>query len=177
MRFSATSLLLVGALFSGSQLFAQTPLLASSLYDPNPADFEMAAEDTPPAFAGAVVPAPVPPTPDASQTGTPELSSSTQQYRLAIETLSRNKRQFVRCKLNNNKVLTGLPRDVHKDGFSLETDAFGEAFVRYDSLVEAPRPVAAVGTRIKQGAQWTGLVVFVVVFFIPLALTGVIPDC
>jgi hypothetical protein len=101
----------------------------------------------------------------------------TEEYRTAIKKLGAQGRQYVHIKLKNGKVLTGLLRDVGEESFSLFTDALGGPSLTYRDLAELPQPVPAVGTRIKQAVEWTGFVAFVVVFFIPLALTGTIPDC
>ena len=100
------------------------------------------------------------------------------RYRADVELLAQKRREFVHCKLKNGKVLTGILRDPGETTFAIQTNALGDwTSIEYTNLAESPRAVPAVGTRIKQGAQWTGLIVFVVVFFIPLALAGVIPNC
>ena len=171
MKLSPSYFLLCATLLPANVLLAQTPTPLSAIEEPNSADFEMVVEESPPLFApvAALAPEPMPPT--------QRVGATSEQYRLVAENLREKKHQFIHCKLKNGKILTGLPRDVGAAGFSLHTDIFAETFVRYDDLAEAPKPVAAVGTRIKQGAEWTGLVAFIVVFFIPLALTGAIPDC
>lgn len=100
------------------------------------------------------------------------------RYRAEIKLLAQKEHQFVHCKLKNGKVLTGRLGDPGDKIFLIRTNALGDGTpVEYKNLSELPRAVPAVGTRIKQGAQLTAFVVFVVVFFVPLALTGVIPSC
>lgn len=54
--------------------------------------------------------------------------------------------------------------------------------ISYGELNAAPRPVAAVGTHLKNGLEWTGFVGVCVVLsplvlvFYPLVLAGVIQD-
>ena len=77
-------------------------------------------------------------------------------------------------------ILTGLVRGDNDQGFTLNTNALGGPFVRYEDLADAPKSVPAVGTRIKQGAQWTGLVALAIAFvpiFLPLMFLGVMSDC
>jgi hypothetical protein len=105
------------------------------------------------------------------------------RYRANVKELASHKHQFVHFRLRNGKVLTGLIRDVSQEGFTLHTDALGGPYIRYEEIVEQPRPVPAVGTRIKHGAEWTGLGVLIaaaiplVVVLFPLAITGILPDC
>ncbi|GAC1631921.1 MAG: hypothetical protein NVS9B14_04510 [Candidatus Acidiferrum sp.] len=95
--------------------------------------------------------------PNQLQSPEPESAALREQYRTALQSIAAKRHEFVHCKLGNGNVLTGLPRNVGKEGFSLKTDALGETYISYKSLAEMPRPVPAVGTRIKQGAQWTGI--------------------
>ena len=106
----------------------------------------------------------------------PLFTPAEKRYRSTIKALSAHKHSYVRIKLKKGKGLTYLLRDVGDVSFSLHADALGGSLY-YDQLVEMPRPIPGVGTRIKQGAEWTSLITFVVVFFIPLAMMHVIPDC
>jgi len=133
-------------------------------------------------------PAPSPPTPFrlARQGERIEPGSAADQYRTTVKTLAVHKHQFVHCKLQNGKVLTGLVRNINDQGFSIHTNAVGGTYIHYTALAEPPRVVPAVGTRIKQGAQWTGIGVGIAVaipLLIPLCLViypliaaGVIQD-
>jgi len=106
--------------------------------------------------------------------------TAAEQYRATIKKLSEHKHQFVHIKLKSGKVLTGLLRDVGDVKFSLNTDALGGPSIFYKDIAEMPRPTAAVGTRIKQGAEWTGLIVLAglaSIVLLPLILTGVVSDC
>jgi hypothetical protein len=52
--------------------------------------------------------------------------------------------------------------------------------VLYRDIAERPRFTPAVGTRIKLGAEWTGLIALAIAaipIFLPLMLTGVMSDC
>lgn len=140
----------------------EPPVLAETQQAPN----------SPAPFLQSSVEEPLPP-----QSTPAELDAGGNRYRAAVKELASHKHQFVHFKLRNGRVLTGLIRDVSQEGFTLHTDALGGPYLRYEEIAEQPRPAPAVGTRIKHGAEWTGLVIFVVVFFIPLALTGVIPSC
>jgi len=116
-------------------------------------------------------PVPSPPAPFrlARQGERIEPGSSADQYRSVVKTLAVHKHRFVHCKLQNGKVLTGLIREMNDQGFSLHTNAVGGTYIHYNTLAEPPRVVPAVGTRIKQGAQWTGIGVGIAVA-IPLAI-------
>jgi len=115
-----------------------------------------------------------------------EPGSPADQYRTVVKTLAVHKHQFVHCKLQNGKVLTGLLRNLNDQGFSLHTNAVGGTYIHYTALAEPPRVVPAVGTRIKQGAQWTGIGVGIAVaiplaiplclIFYPLIAAGAIKD-
>ncbi len=121
------------------------------------------------------------PSPPQSISG--EADTLTNRYRAAVKELASHKHQFVHFKLRNGRVLTGLIRDVSQDGFTLHTDALGGPYIRYEEIAEQPRPVPAVGTHIKHGAEWTGLGILMaaaiplVVVLFPLAITGILPDC
>lgn len=109
-----------------------------------------------------------------------ETDTSANRFRTAVKELASHKHQFIHFKLRNGRVLTGLIRDVSQVGFTLYTDALGGPYVRYEDIAERPHPVPAVGTRIKHGAEWTGLIVLTMAaipILIPLGLTGILPDC
>jgi len=121
---------------------------------------------------------PTPPAPLIAQETAADTSAD--EYRSTIKKLSGHRHQFVHIKLKNGKVLTGLLRDVGDQGFSLNTDALGGSYIFYKDIAEGPRPTPAVGTRIKHGAEWTGLIALVLAaipIVIPLMFTGVISDC
>jgi len=187
MKVSPTLLLLVAMHVGGGPLPAQMPPPSVSILDdPNPADFEIAVEEAPPAFAQVLTSAPSPAPPVPRQKKAPELSAEAQQYRLVIAGLKKNRHQFIHCKLKNGRVLTGLIRGQSELGFTLDTNALGGPFVRFEDLGETPRAVPAVGTRIKHGAQWTGVVLGLAVaipltvplalVFYPLIAAGAIQD-
>jgi len=175
MRIGPVVVLFAGSFAFANALLAQVPSVSGEeapvLTGVEPATlpsalFVQAAQPEPPlAF---VVP----------ESNLPDPRMTEDRYRAEVELLAQKRRQFVHCKLKNGQVLTGMLRDPGDTTFAIQTNALGDATsVEYTNLAESPRAVPAVGTRIKQGAQWTGIAVFVVVFFIPLALTGAIPSC
>jgi hypothetical protein len=176
MRFSRVMVLLAGSFAFANAVSAQAPLAVLEEQAPVLAE---AQPVVPPSQPFAQQAQPGPPSPSALPPSDAVGSHATEdRYRAEIKLLAQNERQFVHCKLKNGKVLTGTLREPGDNAFAIQTNALGDGtHVEYKNLAEAPRAVPAVGTRIKQGTQMTGFVVFVVVFFIPLALTGVIPSC
>ena len=175
MKFSQVAVLLVGSFAFAGAGSAQAPAISEG-------ETPVFAEANPVAsmtnlFDGQAQPGP--PSPFLSPQGEiPDSLAIEDRYRAEIELLAQNEHQFVHCKLKNGKVLTGRLAVPGGGKFAIRTNALGEGtIVEYNALAESPRAVPAVGTRIKQGAQWTGFVIFVIVFFIPLAITGVIPSC
>jgi len=79
-------------------------------------------------------------------------------YMLAVQKLGVDNHRFVHCDLANGKVRTGVITDIHEYGFVLKDGILFDRWIPYSDLKAAPRPVAAVGTRIGQGIKWTGLV-------------------
>src|SRR5262249_51040517 len=97
-----------------------------------------------------------------------------------IKNLAAHKHQYAHIKLKSGKVLTGSLSDIGDQGFYLSTDALAGSYILYRDIAETPRSTPAVGTRIKQGAQWTGLIAITILaipILLPLALTGLLPDC
>lgn len=86
-------------------------------------------------------------------------------YKQAVQKLGVNAHRFVHCDLPNGKVRTGVITQIHDNGFVLKDGIFFDQWISYSDLKAAPRPVAAVGTRIGQGFKWAGVVLIV----IPLA--------
>jgi hypothetical protein len=103
-------------------------------------------------------------------------------YREAVRKLGVHKHRFVHCELPNEKVRTGVITSIRDDGFTLKDGILIAQWIPYTDLKAAPRPVAAVGTRIGQGLKWTGLVagciaaVPLVVVMLPFVFTGVLTD-
>ena len=151
MKFSTTvtlSALLLFALPSAGQMLPtptnpEPPVLAD-MRPETPALTEL--------FRQSPVPLPPPSPPDLLRPDAPE-----DRYRAAIKALGAQRHQFVHCELQNGKVFTGLIRSADRNGFTLQTDALAGPYVRYKDLAGQPRPVPAVGTRIKLGAEWTGI--------------------
>ncbi|MBS1840513.1 MAG: hypothetical protein JSS69_15310 [Acidobacteria bacterium] len=133
-----------------------------------------------PEFFPQGLPLPAPPEPGRPRLHT--LTANEQLMRDEVERLGQKKHQFVRCKLANGKILTGLIRGASEGGFTLKTQALNGPYLRYSDLAEAPKPVPAVGTRIKQGLQWTGfgaavaLAIPAIILIFPLMLSGAIAD-
>jgi hypothetical protein len=78
-------------------------------------------------------------------------------YREAVRKLGVNKNHFVHCELPNGKVRTGVITEIRDDGFKLKDGIIISQWIPYTDLKAAPRPVAAVGTRIGQGFKWAGV--------------------
>jgi hypothetical protein len=84
---------------------------------------------------------------------TPEENS----YREAVRKLGVNTHRFVHCELPHGKVRTGVITEIRDEGFTLKDGIFISQWIPYTDLKAAPRPVAAVGTRIGQGFKWAGV--------------------
>ena len=81
----------------------------------------------------------------------------TAEFRRIVQELRDRKHQYVHCKLKTGSILTGQVKSAGFEAFTIQTEALGGFHtVKYDDLAETPRAVPAVGTRFKQGAQWTG---------------------
>jgi hypothetical protein len=94
-----------------------------------------------------------------------------------------NPHQFVRVRLKDGNVLTGAITGAGTSGFVVKTGILeGYHSVAYRDLAEEPLEVAAVGTHVVHGLEWTGVVVGciaaipLVVVFYPLVMAGVIQD-
>jgi hypothetical protein len=97
-------------------------------------------------------------------------------FREAVQKLGVHKHRFVHCELANRKVRTGVITEIRDDGFILKDGIIVSQWIRYTDLNAAPRPVAAVGTRIGHGLKWTGVVVgcvagspLILLYFVGLA--------
>ena len=186
MRFVQTVLILLAALTCARPTVGQARAAILEIEPPTLADAEPLPVPTDDLFQHAPVPAPPPPGRLPRQGERIEPGSAADQYRTTVKALAVHKHQFVHCKLQIGKVLTGLIRDINDQGFSLHTNAVGGTYIHYTALAEPPRVVPAVGTRIKQGAQWTGIGVGIAVaiplaiplclIFYPLIAAGVIKD-
>jgi len=101
---------------------------------------------------------------------TPEEAS----YKLAVENLGVNQHRFVHVDLPKGRVRTGVITAIREDGFELKDGIFATHEICYADLKAAPRPVAAVGTRIGHGFKWAGVGLTVVVLFpfLPLFYSG-----
>jgi len=166
-------------LFAVALAFA-IPVIAQESVDVSDSEAPILPFEHPPDIdsLGIVSQQPAAPTPPAVQNTAADMAA--EEYRGVIQRLSEHRHQYVHLKLKNGKVLTGLLRDVGDHGFSLSTDALGGPYISYKEIAEKPRPTPGVGTRIKQGAEWTGLVALVIAatpIMLPLILTGVISDC
>jgi hypothetical protein len=75
-------------------------------------------------------------------------------YREAVQRLGLNTHQFVHCDLASGKVCTGVITEIRDDGFVLKDGIIIGQWIPYTDLEAAPRPVAAVGTRIGHGFKW-----------------------
>ena len=80
------------------------------------------------------------------------------EFKLAVEKLGVDQHRFVHCDLPKGKVRTGVITSIGPNGFVLKDGIIFDHFISYTDLKAAPRPVAAVGTRIGQGLKWAGLI-------------------
>ena|SRR5215831_5558362 len=151
MKLSAAPRVFVAALIFTLPSIGQTLPAAANPEPPASSDLEPLAPAPTELFEQSPVPVP-PPRPDPLPSDAPE-----DRYRAAIVSLEEHKHQFVHCKLQNGKVLTGLIRGVDRNGFVLHTHALAGPYIYYKDLAEQPRPVPAVGTRVKHGAEWAGI--------------------
>jgi len=94
----------------------------------------------------------------------PQLQLSPKQvgYKLAVQKLGVDKHRFVHFDLPKGKVRTGVITQIEEQGFVLKDGIIFDQWISYADLQAAPRPVAAVGTRIGQGLKWTGLVLITI---------------
>jgi len=101
---------------------------------------------------------------------TPEEAS----YKLAVENLGVDEHRFVHVDLSKRRVRTGVITAIGENGFELKDGIFATHEISYADLKAAPRPVAAVGTRIGHGFKWAGVGLTVVVLFpfLPLFYSG-----
>lgn len=89
----------------------------------------------------------------------PQLSPEQVVYKLAVQKIGVDKHRFVHVDLPKGKVRTGVIMQIEERGFVLKDGIIFDQWISYADLQDAPRPVAAVGTKIGQGLKWTGLVV------------------
>jgi hypothetical protein len=150
--------------FAGSFALAHAPSAQNLLAAPEPEEAPVLIYNQPPEVLPDSLflqakPAPPPPidSPVRDDAVGPRVLED--RYRTEIKVFAQNRHQFVHCKLKNGKILTGKVRSPGYEAFTLHTEAIGEGtYIYYKDLAESPRPVAAVGTRFKHGAEWTGLV-------------------
>jgi hypothetical protein len=110
------------------------------------------------------------------------LSPEELSYRETVQKLGVNTHRFVHCDLPHGKVRTGVITQIRDDGFMLKDGILISQWIPYTDLKAAPRPVAAVGTRIGHGFKWAGVVtgciaaVPLALVFYPLVAAGLIAD-
>ena len=95
----------------------------------------------------------------------------------------KNPHQFVHVRLKDGRIWTGAITGSGTSGFVVKTGIMGGYHsVAYRDLAEEPREVAAVGTHLVHGLEWTGVVVGCIaaiplaVVFYPLLAAGVTQD-
>jgi hypothetical protein len=96
------------------------------------------------------------------------LTAEEVSYREAVQKLGADKYRYVHCELPGGKVRTGVITEIRDDGFMLKDGIVISQWIPYTDLKAAPRPVAAVGTRIGQGFKWAGVGLGLVIL-IPLS--------
>jgi hypothetical protein len=131
---------------------------------------------------GPAVPEPQQPCPCLSRPKPVVLGPEAISYRSAVQKLGVNKHRYVHCELPNGKVRTGVITAIRDEGFTLKDGIIASQWIPYASLKSAPRPVAAVGTRVGQVFKWTGFAVACVtavpafILLLPLIAAGAIAD-
>lgn len=100
--------------------------------------------------------------------------------RESVRALGTDKHRFVHCELKDQTVVTGAITSIGAEHFFVETGILGSGRpIPYRELSTAPQPVAAVGTHLKNGLEWTGFVaigIALIPFFLILGMTGVMQD-
>src|SRR6266571_2329551 len=143
MKISPVLAMLIAVPTVGMPAAGQTHAALSDIDAPVLEDVQppLPADD---ASQHASLPSPTPPVRVARQGERIEPRSPADEYRTAIKALAIPRHQFVHCRLQNGKILTGLIRDVNDQGFSLHTNAIGGTYIHYTKLAESPRSVPAV---------------------------------
>jgi len=108
------------------------------------------------------------------------LTPSDVVMRESVRSLGRDAHRFVHCELKDRSVVTGPITSIGSESFYVRTGVLERGrFISYWELRTPPRPVAAVGTHLKNGFEMAGAVGLVAIFF-PLALvlgmTGVLRE-
>src|SRR5215470_14614404 len=97
---------------------------------------ETSAPDLKAPLLQSAIAEPLPPQETHAEAGTPA-----KRYRTAVEELTSHRHWFVRFKLRNGKVLTGLIRGVGQEGFTLHTDGLGGPYIRHEEIAQQARAV------------------------------------
>lgn len=160
MKLSSFFLLLAGSIALAHSLPAQSLV---TIPEPEPPIIEESRPKEPPTATFLQLTQPVPPpVVSQSQLDLPDQRAIEDGYRAEIKLLAQKKHQFVRCKLKNGKVITGSLRAPGYEAFTLHTHILSDGhYIYYKDLAESPRAVQAVGTRFKQGMEWTGFGVLI----------------
>jgi len=169
MKFSLTLVLFTGLFSFAGSILAQKP---SASYDLDAPVLEPSLPEPSRILFAPQQLDPPPPMPVTAQEPSSTSSSRTTEdsYRNTIESFKGPKHQFVHCKLKNGRVLTGTVHDAGYEAFTLKTNILSQGtYIYYKDLAEPPQPVPAVGTRMKQGAQWVGFGILIAAA-IPLIL-------
>ncbi len=88
-----------------------------------------------------------------------------------IETISKKgNSQYVRCQLDDGKILIGPITSQNDENFELETGVYSWKTVRYSELASLPQPVAGSKEKFIRGAGTTGAMILVI-----LALPFLLP--
>jgi hypothetical protein len=83
--------------------------------------------------------------------------------RKAIAEYASQRNQWIRCELQNGRVLVGTCTYCTSDEFNLQYGAFGERRIKYAELIAVPRPVPATGEKLVRGLEIAGIVGLVVI--------------
>jgi hypothetical protein len=88
-----------------------------------------------------------------------------------IETISKKgNSQYVRCQLDDGKILIGPITSQNDEDFELQTGVYSWKTVRYSELASLPQPVAGSKEKFVRGAGTTGAIILVI-----LALPFLLP--
>lgn len=81
----------------------------------------------------------------------------------AVSGYQKRRGQYVRCELQDGRVLVGFVARASDKSFVLQTGFMAGKTIEYSALVSEPKPVAATGKKIVRGAEITGAITLVVV--------------
>ena len=99
------------------------------------------------------------------------------RVKLAVSGFENHRGQYVRCQLQDGRVVVGTVVDIRDNNFVLRTGVIAEKTIEYSAMASEPKPVAGTGQKIVRGAEFTGMIAVAVVLtpiFIPVFLVACI---